>query len=77
MVIGEGLRLGAVGVGVGLLIGAAMGVLLDSVIIEVGAFDPVTFTLAPSVLLVACLVAAWLPARRATAVNPTVALRGD
>ncbi|MEO8362178.1 MAG: FtsX-like permease family protein, partial [Vicinamibacteria bacterium] len=77
MVIGEGLRLGVVGVSGGLLIGLVMGQVLDSVIIEVGAFDLATFTLAPATLLVACLVAAWVPALRATAVNPAVALRGD
>ena len=47
------------------------------VIVEVGAFDALTFTLAPAMLLLACVVAAWLPARRATAVNPAATLRAD
>ena len=39
--------------------------------------DPVVFTLAPAVLLVVAVAASWIPARRAAAVDPTVALRAE
>jgi predicted permease len=77
MVLREGLRLGAIGVSLGLLLGLGMGQVLDSIFVDLDAFDPVTFTLAPMVLLGACIVASWLPARRATQVNPVTALRAD
>jgi ABC-type antimicrobial peptide transport system permease subunit len=50
---------------------------LVGIFVDVGAFDSLTFTLAPVVVLSACLVASWLPARRATRVNPVTALRAD
>ncbi len=77
MVLREGLRLGATGVGLGLVFGLGMGRVLDSVFADMGGFDPVTFTLAPLLVMCACLVASWLPARRATQVNPVTALRAD
>jgi ABC-type lipoprotein release transport system permease subunit len=43
----------------------------------VGAFDPVAFTVAPLALTIAALIATWLPARRATQVNPIQALRSE
>jgi putative ABC transport system permease protein len=42
---------------------------------EVSAFDPLVFTIAPLVLAIASLAACYLPARRATRILPTVALR--
>jgi ABC-type lipoprotein release transport system permease subunit len=42
---------------------------------DVGAFDPIAFTAAPILLAAAALVATWLPARRAAALNPLEALR--
>ncbi|MEO8500420.1 MAG: ADOP family duplicated permease [Vicinamibacteria bacterium] len=77
MVLEEGLTLGIAGVCLGLLLGTGMGRVLDSVFVDVGAFDPVTFTLAPLLLLAASVGASLLPARRATAVNPVTALRAD
>jgi predicted permease len=77
MVIGEGLALGGGGVALGLLFGVGVGRLMDSLFVDVGAFDAATFVIAPLLLLGASLGAAWLPARRATAVNPVVALRAD
>jgi ABC-type lipoprotein release transport system permease subunit len=42
---------------------------------EVGALDPIAFTVAPLLLAIAAFVATWLPARRAAALNPVEALR--
>jgi ABC-type lipoprotein release transport system permease subunit len=44
---------------------------------DVGALDPLAFTVAPLVLAMAALLAAWLPARRATRISPMAALRTD
>lgn len=80
MVIGQGMRM----VGLGLLIGAAGALALTRVVTSfshllygVHAADPTTF-LAVSVLLIAvAIVACWIPARRATHVDPTAALRAE
>ena len=77
MVISEGLGLGGGGVALGLLFGVGVGRLMDSIFVDVSAFDGTTFVIAPLLLLGASVCAAWLPARRATAVNPVVALRAD
>ncbi len=77
MVLAEGLRVAAAGVALGGVIGLGLGRVLDGVFVEVVAFDPPTFGAAAGAVLAACLVAALLPARRATAVDPSVALRAD
>ena len=77
MILREGLNLGLVGVAFGLALGALMGRLLDSMFVDLQAFDPATFTLAPLLLLVGVAAAAWVPARRATAVDPVTTLRTD
>jgi predicted permease len=77
MVLGEGLRVGGGGVVVGALLGLALGRALDSIFVDVVAFDPPTFSAAALLVLVSCLVATLVPARRATAIDPSVALRAD
>lgn len=76
MVLRSGLVLTALGVAVGLVGAAAMARLLASVVYGVGVFDPLTFTVAPLVLVAVALLATWLPARRATRVDPMTAFRG-
>jgi putative ABC transport system permease protein len=62
------------GIALGLLLAVATGKILSGVLYEVGALDPVAFIIAPIVLAAAALVATWLPARRAAALNPIEAL---
>jgi ABC-type antimicrobial peptide transport system permease subunit len=60
-------------------LGAAWGLtrLMASVLYEVQARDPVVFVVMPVVLTIVSLVAVWLPARRASSVNPLIALRAQ
>ena len=75
MILGQGMAV----IGVGLVLGlvAAFGVmrLLRSLLFGVGENDPVTFVAITLVLLAVALVACYIPARRATRVDPLVALR--
>jgi putative ABC transport system permease protein len=77
MIVGEGLTLTVIGVSIGLLLGVGVGQLLGSIFVDVSAFDFVVFTSVPIFFLTAALLASWLPARRATRVNPMTALRTD
>ncbi|HEY1771191.1 MAG TPA: ABC transporter permease [Chthoniobacterales bacterium] len=67
----------ASGVTLGLVFAALAGKVLSRLLYEVGALDPIAFTIAPLVLAAAALLATWLPARRAAKVDPMVALRAE
>jgi putative ABC transport system permease protein len=75
MVLREGLRLVVAGVAVGLLGAWALSRYLTSILYAVRATDLATYLLAALILTVVALVACLLPARRATEVDPMVALR--
>jgi predicted permease len=75
LIMGEGLIMLLSGIALGLLLATAAGKILSGILYEVGAFDPIAFTAAPALLAIAALVATWLPARRAAALNPVEALR--
>ena len=77
MIMREGSIMLFSGIVLGLLLAAATGQVLSSILYQVGALDPIAFTVAPAVLAVAALFATWLPARRATRINPITALRTD
>ena len=76
MVIGNGMFLAIAGLGIG-LVAAYFGMtpLVSSVLFQVTATDPPTYTISPAILLAVALLACWLPARRATRVDPNTALR--
>ncbi|MEY2506187.1 MAG: hypothetical protein QOH01_516 [Verrucomicrobiota bacterium] len=75
MIMGEGSVMLFSGIVIGLLLAAGTGKILSGMLYEVGALDPVAFTVAPLILAVAALFATWLPARRATRISPMSALR--
>src|SRR5438552_4069740 len=75
LIMGEGLLMLLSGIALGLLLAAATGKILSGILYAVGAFDPIAFTAAPTLLAIAALIATWLPARRAAALNPVEALR--
>ena len=77
MIMREGSIMLLCGIVIGLLLAAATGKVLSGLLYQVGALDPIAFVVAPLVLAAAALVATWLPARRATRINPIAALRVD
>jgi predicted permease len=77
MIMREGSIMLFSGVAVGLLLAIATAKILSGILYEVGALDPIAFTVAPLVLITAALIATWLPARRATRVDPVQALRAE
>ena len=77
MILREGAVMLASGVLLGVLLAAATGKLVSGMLYDVGALDPLAFTIAPLVLAAAALLATWLPARRATRISPIAALRTE
>jgi ABC-type antimicrobial peptide transport system permease subunit len=77
MIMREGFVMLISGVAVGLLLAIATAKILSGILYGVGALDPVAFTVAPIVMTAAALIATWLPARRATRVDPAQALRSE
>jgi ABC-type antimicrobial peptide transport system permease subunit len=75
LILKQGLSLVFVGMTIGLVAALLVGRLLRGMLYGVGAADPVSVTVAASVLAVVALVACYLPARWATRVDPLVALR--
>lgn len=75
MVVRMGLSLVAIGVGVGLIVSVALGRILATQLWGVSAYDPWTLICVPIVLMITGFLACWFPARRASRVDPLVALR--
>jgi putative ABC transport system permease protein len=75
LVIGDGLRIALLGVALGLCASAALTRYLRSMLWGVQPLDALTFIVVPAVLLLVALIACYIPARRATKVDPLVALR--
>ena len=76
-VVRQSLLLAGGGCAAGLLGALALSRALRSFLFEVSALDPMTYCAVPLLMLIVALTAAWIPARRAAAVDPMVALRGN
>jgi predicted permease len=77
LILREGLASGLSGIALGLLLGAALGYLLERVLVDFNGFDPLVFGGAALTLFAGAFAASWLPARRATRVSPMTALRTE
>ncbi len=77
MVLGQGMRLVALGLGFGLLVGLGLSRIMASILVGVSATDPLTFTLVPLVLGLVAFGATVIPARRAARCDPALVLRSE
>jgi ABC-type antimicrobial peptide transport system permease subunit len=77
LVLGQGVRLVLLGVGIGLVAAFSITRVMRTMLFDVSATDPLTFVAIPLLLVAVALLASYLPARRATVVDPVVALRTE
>jgi putative ABC transport system permease protein len=77
LVIFQAMRVVVLGLVLGIIVSLAVVRIFESLLFDVSAFDPGTFVLVVLVLAVSALAACWLPARRATRIDPLTALRAE
>jgi putative ABC transport system permease protein len=77
LVVGQGARLALLGVALGLAGALALTRVLSALLYGVKATDALTFALVPLLLGAVAVAACWLPARRASQIDPLVAMRAE
>jgi putative ABC transport system permease protein len=77
LIIGNGLRLALVGAAIGVLLALALTRLMVGMLSGVSTTDPLTYITVVGMLVISAFFASYLPARRATRVDPIVALRSE
>ena len=77
LIIGQGLRLSAGGIVLGIIAAVALTRVMASLLVGVSATDPATFAVMAIVFTLIAAFAAWIPAQRAAGLNPNVALRDE
>jgi ABC-type antimicrobial peptide transport system permease subunit len=75
LVVGKGLKLALAGVAIGIAGAIALTRVMESLLFNVSATDPLTFMAVSAILIIVALGACFVPARRATKVDPIRALR--
>jgi putative ABC transport system permease protein len=75
LIIGQGMKLTAAGLAIGLIATLAATRLIKTLLFGVGANDPMTLCAVALLLAIVALLACWIPARRATKVDPLIALK--
>jgi predicted permease len=77
LMMASGVKLVAAGAGAGVLLAVALSSAVRGLLFGVTPLDPLTFVIVPAILCVVALLAAWLPARRASRIDPVRALRSQ
>ena len=77
LIVGQGLKLSALGIAAGLIAAFELTRALTTMLVDVKPNDPVTFVSIAVIFMAVATVASWLPARRASALDPTEALRDE
>jgi putative ABC transport system permease protein len=75
LVVGEGMKMAGAGVALGLIASLALTRLMTGLLFGISATDPLTFAMIALLLVFVALLACYIPARRATTVDPMIALR--
>jgi putative ABC transport system permease protein len=77
MVVHHGLVMAMLGIGVGMIGAFVLTRLLSTLLFQVSSLDPMIFATVPLAIIAVAVAAAWLPARKATQVDPIIALRAE
>lgn len=77
LVVGQGMRPIAVGIGLGVLTAISVTRFMGKLLFQVTPLDPMTFAVVTALLVVVAILACWIPARRATHVDPLTSLRAE
>jgi putative ABC transport system permease protein len=76
-VLAQGSRFAVIGIGIGIVLAGGLAQLLKGLLLGVSPFDPVTYAVVAGLLVAICLLASFVPAHRATTVDPLIALRAE
>ena len=77
MIVRQGMIVTSIGIAAGIGVSLAVARVMSSLLFGVGAADPLTFTIIPVLLAAVAFLACYVPARRATRVDPMIALRSE
>ncbi len=76
-VLAQGGRFAVIGIAIGIVLAAGLAQMLKGLLLGISPFDPLTYASVAGLLVAICLIASFVPARRATTVDPLVALRAE